>query len=276
MLDQGYWPESGITPPSAAALKKDIELAKAMGFNGARKHQKFEDPYYCYYAEELGFLTWCEMPSAYRFCAEEMQAVLRDWQEIVAVAQNCTSNVCYVPVNENWGVPGIVSDERQQSFARALYHVTKAADPTRLVSTNDGFDFIDASDILGVHNYAFRGARDLPQGGGENSFPRDWALFAAGNRYAGQPLLFTEFGGIAMQRDASGGAWGYNEGAADEEEYLNRLRELAEGILQTGFQGYCYTQLTDVQQEVNGLLTPDRVPKAAVEKLAAIFAMKRA
>lgn len=274
VLDQGYWKESGITPPSAEALKKDIELAKAMGFNGARKHQKAEDPYYCYYAEELGFLTWCEMPSAYRFCSEEMQAILRDWQEIVNSAQNCTSNVCYVPINENWGIPGVVSDERQQNFARTLYYITKSIDPTRLVSTNDGFDYINPSDILGVHNYNFRGVRDLPSADG-GSYTRDWNLFAAGNSYAGQPLLFTEFGGIAMQRDAAGGAWGYNEGAETDEEYLQRLNDLMEGIAQTGFQGFCYTQLTDVQQEVNGLLTSERIPKVSIEKLNKIFSMKQ-
>ena len=110
VLDQGYWQESGLTPPSAEALRKDIELAKAMGFNGARKHQKLEDPYFCYYAEELGFLTWCEMPSAYRFCAEEAAAIAQEWQEIVRAGRNCTSNVCYVPLNESWGVREIATD----------------------------------------------------------------------------------------------------------------------------------------------------------------------
>lgn len=103
ILDQGYWEESGLTPPSAEALKKDIELAKAMGFNGARKHQKFEDPYFYYYAEELGFLTWCEMPSALTFCEEEIAAVTKEWQEILSVAKNFTSNIVYVPLNESWG-----------------------------------------------------------------------------------------------------------------------------------------------------------------------------
>lgn len=94
ILDQGYWPESGLTPPSADAVKEDILLAKEMGFNGARKHQKLEDPYFYYYAEELGFLTWCEMPSAYQFNAGEIAAQTREWQEILATAQTLHSNIC--------------------------------------------------------------------------------------------------------------------------------------------------------------------------------------
>ena len=106
ILDQGYWIESGLTPPSVEALKKDIEISKAMGFNGARKHQKLEDPYFYYYAEELGFLVWAEMPSAYTFCDREVKAITAEWQEIVNVAKNFTSVIAYVPLNESWGARG--------------------------------------------------------------------------------------------------------------------------------------------------------------------------
>ena len=275
VLDQGYWKESGITPPSADALKKDIELAKAMGFNGARKHQKSEDPYYCYYAEELGFLTWCEMPSAYRFCAEEAAALAKEWQEILRTARNCTSNVCYVPLNESWGTREICTDGHQQDFARALYYLTKSLDPTRLVSTNDGFEIVNPTDVVGVHDYAVAKREEFREkykpGLYSGLCPQGWGLYAQGNAYEGQPVLLTEFGGIAMKSDANGGAWGYNEGAENEEELLRRLEELLHGIAETEFQGYCYTQLTDVQQEVNGLLTAERKPKADLWKLKAIF-----
>ena len=277
VLDQGYWPESGLTPPSADSLKKDIELSKAMGFNGARKHQKSEDPYYCYYAEELGFLTWCEMPSAYRFCEEEVSAVTVEWQEIVKIARNCTSNVCYVPLNESWGAREIGTDKAQQDFARALYYLTKSLDPTRLVSTNDGFELVNPTDIVGVHDYNIAKSADFPVKYKEGEYgvlyPQGWALFAENNQYAGQPALLTEFGGIAMKSDENGGAWGYNEGAAGEAEYLARLQELLQGLAKTTFQGYCYTQLTDVQQEVNGLLTADRKPKADIAKISKLFQM---
>ena len=274
VLDQGYWPESGLTPPSAESLKKDIELAKAMGFNGARKHQKSEDPYYSYYAEELGFLTWCEMPSAYRFCTEEVTAITKEWQEIVKEGRNCTSNVCYVPLNESWGAREIGRDKAQQSFARALYCLTKSLDPTRLVSTNDGFENISPTDIVSIHDYSIARAEEFAEkylDGYDELYPQGWPLFAEGEKYEGQPVLFTEFGGRAMQADAKGGAWGYSGAAANEEEFLKQLESIMQGVRTCNFQGYCYTQLTDVQQEVNGLLTAERKPKADIQKLKAIF-----
>ena len=277
VLDQGYWQESGLTPPSVDALRKDIELAKAMGFNGARKHQKLEDPYYCYYAEELGFLTWCEMPSAYRFCAEETAAITQEWQEIVRAGRNCTSNVCYVPLNESWGVREIAADETQKAFARSLYYLTKSLDPTRLISTNDGFETVNPTDILGVHDYDAEKAEDFAKyaNGYDGMHPQGFALFAEGERYAGEPALLTEFGGRAMQSDAKGEAWGYSGAAQNEEAFLKQLGSIMQGVYSCNFQGYCYTQLTDVQQEVNGLLTAERKPKADMQKLKAIFIQKK-
>ena len=273
VLDQGYWQESGLTPPSVEALRKDIELAKAMGFNGARKHQKLEDPYYCYYAEELGFLTWCEMPSAYRFCTEEAAAITQEWQEIVRAGRNCTSNVCYVPLNESWGVREIATDERQKAFARSLYYLTKSLDPTRLISTNDGFETVNPTDILGVHDYDAEKAEDFAKyaNGYDGMHPQGFALFAEGERYAGEPALLTEFGGRAFQADAQGEAWGYSGAAQNEEAFLKQLGSIMQGVYSCNFQGYCYTQLTDVQQEVNGLLTAERKPKVDIEKLKALF-----
>ena len=244
-----------------------------MGFNGARKHQKLEDPYFCYYAEELGFLTWCEMPSAYRFCAEETAAITKEWQEIVRAGRNCTSNVCYVPLNESWGAREIATDERQKAFARSLYYLTKSLDPTRLISTNDGFETVNPTDILGVHDYDAEKAEDFQKyaNGYDGMHPQGFALFAEGERYAGEPALLTEFGGRAMQSDAKGEAWGYSGAAQNEEAFLKQLGSIMQGVYSCNFQGYCYTQLTDVQQEVNGLLTAERKPKADIEKLKALF-----
>ena len=274
VLDQGYWQESGLTPPSAEALRKDIELAKAMGFNGARKHQKLEDPYYSYYAEELGFLTWCEMPSAYRFSTEEVTAITKEWQEIVKAGRNSTSNVCYVPLNESWGAREIATDERQKAFARSLYYLTKTLDPTRLISTNDGFEIVNPTDIVGVHDYDAGKEEDFQKYAGEKyegMHPQGFALYAEGEKYEGQPALLTEFGGRAMQADAQGEAWGYSGAAQNEEEFLKQLESIMQGVYSCNFQGYCYTQLCDVQQEVNGLLTAERKPKADIQKLKPIF-----
>lgn len=274
VLDQGYWAQSGLTPPSAEALKKDIELAKAMGFNGARKHQKLEDPYFYYYADELGFLTWCEMPSAYTFCDREVMTITAQWQDIIHAAKNFASIIAYVPLNESWGTRDIRTDKRQQAFAKSLYYLTKSIDDTRIVSTNDGFENIEDSDILSIHDYDIKTTDEFSvkyNGNYDTMYPQGWPLFADGHHYLGQPVLFTEFGGIAFVSAQKGDAWGYGNGAKDEKELLERLKQLVDGILSTEFQGYCYTQLTDVQQEVNGLLYPDRTPKVDMQSLNMIF-----
>lgn len=277
ILDQGYWIESGLTPPSIEALKKDIEISKAMGFNGARKHQKLEDPYFYYYAEELGFLVWAEMPSAYTFCDREIKAITAEWQEIVNVAKNFTSVIAYVPLNESWGAREIKTSKEQQNFARSLYYLTKSLDDTRLVSTNDGFENIEESDILSIHDYEIKSAEEFPikyNGNYDGMHPQGWALFADGHKYKGQPVLFTEFGGIAFVNEANGETWGYGNGAKNADDLCERLEQLIKGIAKTEFQGYCYTQLTDVQLEVNGLLYADRTPKVAVDRLKKIFENK--
>ena len=277
ILDQGYRNESGLTPPSAEALKKDIELSKAMGFNGARKHQKLEDPYYYYYAEELGFLVWAEMPSAYTFCDKEVKAITQEWQEIVNAAKNFTSVIAYVPLNESWGTREIKTNKEQQNFTRSLYYLTKSIDDTRIISTNDGFETIEESDILGIHDYDIKNAEEFSvkyNGNYDGMYPQGWALFADGHKYKGQPVLLTEFGGIAFVSEQKGEAWGYGNGAKNAEELLERLEQLINGIAQTEFQGYCYTQLTDVQQEVNGLLYADRTPKVDLNNLKNVFGNK--
>lgn len=274
ILDQGYWNESGLTPPSADALKKDIELSKAMGFNGARKHQKLEDPYYYYYAEEMGFLVWAEMPSAYTFCEKEVQNITNEWHEIVKYAKNFTSVIAYVPLNESWGASEIKTSKAQQNFAKGLYYLTKSVDGTRLISTNDGFETIEESDIVGIHDYEIKADNEFSEkynGKYDGMFPQGTALFADGNKYRGQPILFTEFGGMAFNDEQNEKDWGYGSGAKNADEFLERLDTLIKGIVQTEFQGYCYTQLTDVQQEINGLLYADRSPKADLKKLKTIF-----
>ena len=278
ILDQGYWPESGLTPPSAESLKRDILLAKKMGFNGARKHQKFEDPYFYYFAEELVFLVWCEMPSAYNYTSDEIQALSSQWLDILNVSRNFTSVICHVPLNESWGVRKILTDKEQKNFAYMLYYLTKTLAPGRLVSTNDGWENVAATDIISVHDYAKDASAfhykynkdDL-----SNLYPATTKLFAEGCRYDGQPVLLTEFGGIALA-DTRADVWGYNECAQNDEEFLERFSTLIRGIYATElFQGFCYTQLTDVMQEVNGLLSFEHVPKFDVSRIKEIIESKK-
>ena len=274
ILDQGYWKNSGLTPPSVEAIKADIEFTKAAGFNGARKHQKFEDPYYYYYADELGLLTWCEMPSSYNFNTDEVSYVTKEWQQIVNTAKKFSSIITYVPINESWGVRKALTSVEQQNFARSLYYLTKSIDPSRLVSTNDGWENISESDMLAIHDYASLGSElkvKYNEATYDDAFQTFRRVLANDNPYMGQPVLLSEFGGIMFERDQRDGNWGYNSAAKNDDEFLARLKALVEGIYDADFQGFCYTQLTDVQQEMNGLLDSEHNPKIAPEKIREIL-----
>ncbi len=274
ILDQGYWEEGGLTPPSVDAIKKDIELCMQMGFNGARKHQKFEDPYFYYLADELGYLTWCEMPSAYNFNADEISHLTSEWQEIITAARNFTSVICYVPLNESWGTRKILNDKNQQDFARSLYYLTKAFDNTRLVSTNDGWENIDATDIISIHDYAYDNSQFANKYRADKYneiYPQGRKLMCENCSYKGQPVLFSEFGGIAMGINGKDNNWGYGCAAENEEAFLLRYSNLLAGIYNMpDFQGFCYTQVSDVQLEVNGLLDATHQPKYDLEKIKKI------
>ena len=141
-----------LTPPSDEAIRKDIEYTKRMGFNGARKHQKIEDPRYYYWADKLGLLVWGEVPSAYDFNDEEVDNLLYETKEFIKRDYNHPCIVTWVPLNESWGVRNIYSDQRQQEFAIALYFTIRSLDQTRLISTNDGWEQI-YGDICAVHDY---------------------------------------------------------------------------------------------------------------------------
>ena len=274
ILDQGYWKDSGLTPPSVESIKKDIEFTKAAGFNGARKHQKFEDPYYYYLADELGLLTWCEMPSSYNFNTDEVSYVTKEWQEIVNTAKKFSSIITYVPINESWGVRKALTSVEQQNFARSLYYLTKSIDPSRLVSTNDGWENLSESDMLAIHDYASLGSElkvKYNEATYDDAFQTFRRVLANDNPYMGQPVLLSEFGGIMFERDQRDNNWGYNSAAKNDDEFLARLKALVEGIYDADFQGFCYTQLTDVQQEVNGLLDSEHNPKIAPEKIRDIL-----
>ncbi|MFE5323145.1 glycoside hydrolase family 2 protein [Paenibacillus sp. NPDC056579] len=274
VLDQGYFPEGILTAPTDEALRKDIELAKAMGFNGARKHQKIEDPRFLYWADKLGYIVWGEMANAYQYSEDYVRKVTQEWQEAIERDYNHPCIVTWVPINESWGVPNILVDKRQQQHALAMYHLTKSLDDTRLVVSNDGWEQMD-SDLVTIHDYAWR-RDDLTERystlektiGGK---PHRRELLVGGTVYKGQPILVTEFGGIAFKKSHWEG-WGYS-GAENEEDFVQKLSDVVEPFLQSPHvQGICYTQLTDVEQEINGLLTYDREPKAPLEKIKQIIA----
>ncbi|MCL2865554.1 MAG: glycoside hydrolase family 2 [Lachnospiraceae bacterium] len=274
ILDQGYWEASLLTPPSDQAIIDDIKLTKEMGFNGARKHQKIEDPRYYYWADKLGLLVWGELPSPYRYNSTAVINATKEMSEFIMRDYNHPCIITWATLNESWGVRGIVANKQRQDFAQALYYVAKSLDQTRLVSSNDGWEQPDACDICAIHDYALfqdnTDKYDDMQKILEHGLTGKM-MYAAGSKYAGQPILMTEYGGIAFS-DTADEDWGYFGKVKTEEEFLKRLEPVTDIFVKSrAYSGFCYTQLTDVMQEVNGLLTADRKPKVAVEKLSAIF-----
>ncbi len=274
ILDQGYWPQSGLTPPDAGALRRDIELAKAMGFNGVRKHQKIEDPRFLYWADRLGLMVWEEMPSAYRFTPDSVERLTRQWTEAVQRDRSHPCIVAWVPFNESWGVPDLPAIPAQRHYVQALYHLTRTLDPTRPVVGNDGWEST-ATDIIGIHDYdddserlARRYERPdvLPQLF-RHGRPGGRLLTIEGHPHAGQPIMLTEFGGIAVGDDC-GDDWGYSR-CLSTDEFRQRYRDLLAVVRSSELlAGFCYTQFADTYQEANGLLYADRRPKLPLEEIA--------
>jgi len=277
VLDQGYWEDSLMTAPSDAALRRDVELAKAMGFNGVRKHQKIEDPRYLYWADKLGLLVWEEMPSAYAFTARAMTRLVREWTEAIERDYSHPSLIVWVPFNESWGVPNLTAVQAHRNAVEALYHLTRMLDPTRPVIGNDGWE-ASATDILGIHDYDPDPQRmrqryevtDPVRTLFDQRRPGGRILTLDGFPHRGQPIVLTEFGGIAFDPDAPARhTWGYSrENTA--QDFLEHYRALLKVVNETSmFSGFCYTQFADTFQETNGLLNADRSPKVPLEQISA-------
>ena len=272
VLDQGYWPEGGQTAPSDAHLRQDVELAKRMGFNGVRKHQKLEDPRFLYWADVLGLVVWGEMPSAYRFRSDSVERVTAEWTAAIDRDYSHPCIIAWVPINESWGVPNLPDNPAERNYVQALYHLTRTLDPTRPVIGNDGWESV-ATDIVGIHDYDHDAHRLQRRYHGDREVPRIFRrerpggrlLVLGGDTHAELPIVLSEFGGIAL--NPSGSAWGYSR-AQDVEDFARRFESLMRAVNCVGlFSGFCYTQFADTYQEVNGLLTEDRRPKFPLARI---------
>src|SRR5437879_5434193 len=268
VLDQGYFPGGGMTAARDEDLRRDVELAKAFGFNGARKHQKAEDPRWLYWADRLGFLVWSEMPSFHEPSLEAERRLAAEWSEIVRRDRDHPSCVAWVAANESFGL-GSIDPALRTKFLVRLYKLTHDLDGTRPVVSNDGWEHA-LTDLCTIHDYSepselagrYRSVPSALDGSASGHPPYD-----PGYGYRGEPILVTEFGGL---RVADSGGWGWLE-VRDANEFVDSYRRLIEGLLDPGpIQGFCYTQLTDVQQEQNGLLTAERVPKVDPERIRSL------
>lgn len=279
VLDQGYWPEGLLTAPSDAHLRHDIELAKQLGFNGCRKHQKVEDPRFHYWADHLGFIVWGECAASQSYSNDAVGRLTREWLEIVERDFNHPCIVTWVPINESWGVPSIKHNKQQQYHSVAMYNLIHSLDPTRLVISNDGWE-MTVTDICGVHNYS-HGNPDEPHVYEEfkrmlstqetmvASKPAYRSQYADGFSYQGEPVMLTEFGGIGYKTGEEAG-WGYTSVTTEEDFVSEYARVLAAVYSSQVIHGFCYTQLTDVEQEINGLVAYDRTPKCDPARIKAI------
>jgi beta-galactosidase/beta-glucuronidase len=277
VLDQGYFPDGNLTPPSDEAIKKDVELMKEMGFNGARKHQKLEDPRYHYWCDKLGLLVWSEAANAYQYSQEYVRRFTREWQESIDRDYNHPCIVAWVPLNESWGVVNIKNNEFQQQHALAMYHLTKSLDKSRLIVSNDGWEHM-RTDLATIHDYepnqqVLEERYKSAESSIDSIKPHSKPTFVGGLGYEGQPILVSEFGGISFKKSEWEG-WGYS-GAENDEDFLRKLNAVVEPMHTSPvIQGFCYTQLTDVEQEINGLVTYDRTPKVPLEEIRKIIGAK--
>ncbi|WP_440897487.1 glycoside hydrolase family 2 protein [Amphibacillus sp. Q70] len=276
VLDQGYFPESILSSPSIEHLKKDIELTKQMGFNGVRKHMMSSDPKYLYLCDKLGLLVWGEMASAYDYSEDYAYRMIDEWKDIIKRDYNHPSIVTWVPINESWGVPNIYYSSKEQNHVQSLYHLTKSVDDTRPVISNDGWEHCK-SDLFTIHDYESDEKilkeryssveniiSDMPGLGGRKF------LFCPGFSYEGQPVMCTEMGGINYRLNGLGSAVEPREHNA--KDFLHKVETVLSPYLESKvIEGVCYTQLTDTETEICGLLTWNREPKIQVERIKAIL-----
>lgn len=246
VLDQGFWPDGIYTPPTDDAIRNDVAMTRAFGLNLARKHVKIEDPRWYYYCDRLGLLVAQDMPSSHNLkSAEAKENFLHEWREAIADVRNHPCVILWIPFNEDWGKPGAFQDR--------VVDATRALDPTRPIIDASGWSQREKTDLTDIHDYG----NDLRRHAHKDAVRATW---------------IGEFGGVALP--VAGNTWvkgwGYQV-VHTPDELVAKYKFLTDQINNgPGLSGFVYTQLTDVEQELNGLMTYNRIPKAPPKKFAAI------
>ncbi len=267
ILDQGFYPDGIWTAPSDAELKADIERSMAAGFNGARLHQKVFEPRFLYWADKLGYLVWGEFPNwGFNYKPENYANYINEWTEVLQRDHNHPAIIGWCPFNESGGEAG----ELQQ----IIWNETRAIDPTRPVLETSGWTHtIPQAEVRDAHDYnqvpaSFkqRWMDFFANGGDTLRVPARYGVStASANKDIGVPFMVSEFGGIGWNTE---GGWGYGSGPKTLEEFYARYDGLCSALLDNpDIFGFCYTQLTDVEQEHNGLYYYDRRPKFDLKRL---------
>ena len=279
VLDQGYFPEGWYTATTDEALRRDVELTLAMGFNCARKHQKAEDPRYLYWADKLGLMVWAEMPSGRVFSTELIESLTTEWMELIKRDRAHPSIIAWVSFNESWGVWHQSERPEQRAFVDAVTSLTKALDDSRVVVGNDGWEY-SSGDLWTLHLYdeesdvssRLAALIEDPHSSVTNEFGGRGRVGALPNAdVGGLPILLTECGGIGMG-SFSEEDFSYGNLAETPVALETRMRTIMTDIRSLeALQGFVWTQLTDVQQEINGLVYFDRQPKLPIAIFNDIF-----
>ena len=266
VLDQGFYSDGIYTAPDDAAMIKDIELSMGLGFNGARLHQKVFEPRFLYHCDRLGYIVWGEYANwglDYSDAAS-LPVFLKEWAEAISRDFNHPSIVGWCPFNETWDYRG----RRQfDELLGTVYDFTKAVDTTRPCIDTSG-NFHVRTDIYDVHDYSYDVDffRNNYQRLVDENYLYEHVLNDNPGRqhYGGQPVFVSEYGGIKWESDKSVKSWGYGVDVKTEQELADRYCGLTKALLDNkNMFGFCYTQLYDIEQEQNGLLTYERQKKFA-------------
>ncbi len=277
VLDQGFYKDGIYTAPTEEDLLNDIKISMGLGFNGARLHEKMFEPRFLYHCDRMGYFVWGEHANWGLDLSDPatLHPFMKEWLEGVERDFNHPAIIGWCPFNETWDYDG---RKQYDDTIRLIYRMTKQLDHTRPCIDTSG-NFHVETDIYDVHNY-YQEVESFA--GFFKNFPEDtqsMESYADRQRYkAGQPLFISEYGGIKWDVDNNdSSAWGYGEAPKTAEEFLSRYEGLTECLMQNPYiMGFCYTQLYDVEQEVNGLYTYDRRPKFDPEIFKMINGQKAA
>jgi beta-galactosidase/beta-glucuronidase len=276
VLDQGYFEQGWYTPPNDTSMVQDIQLTLDMGFNCVRKHQKAEDPRFLFLADQMGLLVWAEMPSGRIFSDELITTLTDEWLQLVQRDRAHPCIITWVPFNESWGIWHQAERAEQRAFVDGITSLTRALDNTRPIVGNDGWQF-SSGDLWTLHLYetktetiAERLKTLLKNPLSEVIERRSGALPCA--QVSGLPILLTECGGIGFVEHPAGDEFTYGTMPKDSEALELRFKRIAEEINRASeLCGFVWTQLTDVQQETNGVLYFDRTPKIPIGQIKKII-----
>lgn len=270
-LIQGYWPDSLYTPPSDDHIKKDIQYVINFGFNGLRTHQKAFEPRFLYWCDKMGVLAWGEIGNAYRFSVKAKLRLINEFVAEIERDYNHPSIIAWIPINEGWGVSGAEKDPKRGYYTSALYFLIKSIDSTRLIIDDDGWWHTDYNDVCTRHFYSTSDLLPTTLEEEINSHKTSVPLtYLKPFGYRSEPIIYSEVGGFGYDLNENiKKKWGYGKLIEDSEGLFERVLALVKEFdrRKEWIQGFCYTELYDQFQEINGLLTFDREPKFPPYKL---------